>query len=114
MGVFSEPSVSDVDRDRARMGVRGKFRKRPLEVEAARVDHLVLDARHNWAHLPQWIRDAYERADIIFLNDRINVRTSEGVMEAPAEWWIVQGVKGELYPCRPDVFAASFDPVEPA
>lgn len=98
------------DRDRTRMGVRGTFRKRPLEVQAARVDRLILDARYAWDDLPPWVREAYERGDVIFLNDMINVRTLEGVMEAPADWWIVQGVKDELYPCAPHVFAASFDP----
>lgn len=39
------------------------------------------------------------------------VPTLEGVMVARPGDWIIQGVKGEFYPCKPDIFAATYDPV---
>lgn len=36
------------------------------------------------------------------------VETIEGPMEFGPGWWIIRGVKNELYPCRPDVFAVSY------
>lgn len=38
------------------------------------------------------------------------IRTLEGVMEARDGDWIIKGVKGEFYPCKPDIFAATYEP----
>ncbi len=40
------------------------------------------------------------------------IATLEGDMEAQPGDWIIQGVKGELYPCKPDIFAATYEPAE--
>ena len=41
----------------------------------------------------------------------IEIKTLEGTMTASPGDWIIKGVKGELYPCKPDIFAATYDPV---
>lgn len=38
------------------------------------------------------------------------IKTLEGVMRAEHGDWIIRGVKGELYPCKPDIFEATYDP----
>lgn len=38
------------------------------------------------------------------------IHTLEGTMEAQPGDWIIRGVKGELYPCKPDIFAATYEP----
>jgi len=38
------------------------------------------------------------------------IRTLEGEMVARPGDWIIRGVKGELYPCKPDIFAATYEP----
>ena len=38
------------------------------------------------------------------------IETLEGVMCATPGDWIIRGVKGELYPCKPDIFAATYEP----
>lgn len=43
---------------------------------------------------------------------RIFVPTLEGEMRANDGDWIIQGVKGEFYPCKPDVFDASYELVD--
>jgi len=40
------------------------------------------------------------------------IETLEGNMKADLNDWIIRGVKGELYPCKPDIFAATYEPVE--
>lgn len=40
------------------------------------------------------------------------IRTLEGDMRATYGDWIIRGVQGEFYPCKPDIFAATYEPVE--
>lgn len=40
------------------------------------------------------------------------VDTLEGSMIARSGDWIIRGIKGELYPCKPDIFAATYEAVE--
>lgn len=40
----------------------------------------------------------------------INIPTLEGVMRASEGDYIIKGVKGEFYPCKPDIFLATYDP----
>lgn len=42
----------------------------------------------------------------------LDIPTLEGMMTAQPGDWIIRGVQGELYPCKPDVFAATYEPVE--
>lgn len=42
----------------------------------------------------------------------IEIETLEGVMEADVGDWIIKGVAGEFYPCKPDIFAATYELVE--
>lgn len=44
--------------------------------------------------------------------ERIEIKTLEGTMTARVGDWIIRGVKGEFYPCKPDVFAATYELVE--
>lgn len=44
----------------------------------------------------------------------ISIRTLEGTMRADLNDWIIQGVKGELYPCKPDIFADLYEEVHDA
>ena len=39
----------------------------------------------------------------------VGITTLEGVMRADLNDWIIKGVKGELYPCKPDIFAATYE-----
>lgn len=41
----------------------------------------------------------------------LDIDTREGVMHASAGDWIITGVQGERYPCKPDIFAATYEPV---
>lgn len=44
-------------------------------------------------------------------DSRIAIETREGVMQCNKGDWIIKGVKGEFYPCKPDIFEATYEPV---
>lgn len=41
----------------------------------------------------------------------LGLRTLEGVMEASPGDYVIRGVQGEFYPCKPDIFEATYEPV---
>ena len=85
-----------------------KFRKKPVVIEAFQV-HPNDDATR--ALPPAWLLDAILSAKVVMQPEGgAEIHTLEGVMAADVGDWIIQGVKGELYPCKPDIFAATYDP----
>lgn len=42
--------------------------------------------------------------------DQLKIKTSEGLMSAATGDWIIKGIAGEFYPCKPDIFAATYEP----
>lgn len=93
-----------------------KFRKKPVEIEAVRAADAHTSAATAWHELPGWLRDACDRGEVLFLNGppRIEIVTLEGTMTAQPGDWIIRGVQGELYPCKPDIFEATYEPAEAA
>jgi hypothetical protein len=87
-----------------------KFRKKPVVIEAIRASDAIWRARHAWNDLPAWMKAPYERGEILFMSKQINIHTLEGTMSAFPDDWIICGVKGELYPCKPDIFEATYEP----
>jgi hypothetical protein len=83
-----------------------RFRKKPVVIEA--VQYKAGEASGELA------------ADVIagtvrYVEDgTVLIQTLEGVMIARPGDWIIRGVKGELYPCKPDVFDATYEPAPPA
>lgn len=89
--------------------IMAKFRKKPVVVDAFRASDVISSAATDWKSLPECIAKAYEEGDILFLPQSIWIRTLEGRMEANCGDWIIRGVKGELYPCKPDIFTATYE-----
>lgn len=92
-----------------------KFRKKPVVVEACKAADAIVAVKSKWTNLPLWLRDACERGDVLFATpngiSEIHIHTLEGWLTAKHEDWIIRGVKGELYPCKPDIFEATYEPV---
>lgn len=87
-----------------------KYRKKPVVIEAKRFAH-VDDA----AALAAWC-GGRERADSKPSDPDdvaywIDIPTLEGVMRCNLGDWIIRGVKGEFYPCKHDIFAATYEAV---
>ena len=87
-----------------------KFRKKPVEVEARLFSDLKAGCEiWDWANGPVALSshksDDNERIPIL------EIETLEGTMVAALGDWVIKGVKGEFYPCKPDIFAATYEPV---
>lgn len=87
------------------MGESMKYRKRPVVVEAMRFTEHTKDQVFNWI-------TCTKGADFKDGKPIIRIETLEGVMEVTDGDWIIKGVNGEFYPCKPDVFAKTYEPVE--
>lgn len=86
-----------------------KFRKKPVVIEARQFDGTQASA----ATLAEWIGPSADVLNSEVLGpQRLHIKTLEGVHEATPGDWIIKGVKGEFYPCKPDIFAATYDPVD--
>ncbi len=88
-----------------------RYRKKPIVVDAWQFDP------HKWGDRPDWMRALGSKVTIAFAAgeaaEDIFVDTLEGVMRAMPGDWIIRGIKGEVYPCKPDIFAATYELVEP-
>jgi len=92
-----------------------KYRKRPVVIEAM---HYAGGGNfHNsGGALPEWLWEAFEAETITTTGgaDPIYIATLEGRMEVGVDDWIIRGVQGELYPCKPDIFAQTYECLDDA
>ena len=82
-----------------------KFRKKPVVIEAVK-----------------WTGENYEEmvdfenpsgiGKIGLQGDCLTILTLEGIHKANPGDWIIKGIKGEFYPCKPDIFKATYEPVD--
>lgn len=79
-----------------------KFRKKPVVIEAIQFDG------QNHAAIKEFMAAPHARSR----GEQLYISTLEGVMTASAGDWIIRGVSGEFYPCKPDVFTATYEPAE--
>ena len=83
-----------------------KYRKKPVVVEA------VQWTGNNKVEILEFTKETRGRHRISYNTGYFEIETLEGVMRANVGDWIIKGVKGEFYPCRPDIFAATYEPAE--
>lgn len=88
-----------------------KFKKRPVIVNAWPIAPLLKNAASAWKQLPEEVREAYEQGIFVFCSDKICIKTLEGNMVGLPSDWLIQGVKGEFYPCKPDIFEKTYEAV---
>ena len=97
-----------------------RYRKKPVEIEAVQYG-LAEYADNPWeirgGEIPQWLQDAAREGVIVpeFRSEEywyLKIKTLEGDMYVAPDDWIIRGVQGELYPCKPDIFAATYEAVE--
>ena len=89
-----------------------KFRKKPAVIEAMQFngfdDYLLAVA---------WMKncgDTWALANEVYYKTPIMIsNTLEGAMAATPGDWIIRGIKGEFYPCKPDIFEATYDAENP-
>ncbi|MGX1221969.1 hypothetical protein [Streptomyces ambofaciens] len=84
-----------------------KFRKKPVEIDAIQLTSTNLAAVLGFiSDGPDATVDIRATAE----GPSIDIPTLEGTMTALPNDWIIRGVKGELYPCKPDIFEATYEP----
>jgi hypothetical protein len=91
-----------------------KYRKKPIVVEAIQYDGLnAVEIEEFVGHkIECGISDTAWEAGAAPPVMRLVISTLEGDMLASPGDWIIRGIKGECYPCKPDIFAGTYDPVE--
>ena len=89
-----------------------KYRKKPVVIEAMRLTQEFVEA-HFFDNMPLprnfWLSGHYHKEDRILHSWGATINTLEGQMRAEEGDYIIRGVKGELYPCKPDIFAATYE-----
>jgi len=86
------------------------YRKKPVTVEV--MGPLSTDNLHavaEWCGARIAPTNPFDGVDGLVL-----IPTLEGLMTASIGDYVIRGVKGEFYPCKPDIFAATYEPVEEA
>ena len=77
-----------------------KYRKKPVTIEA------VQWTGNNVTEIASFTKSAKFAQDVIY------IETLEGTMQANINDYIIKGVKGEFYPCKPDIFEQTYEEVE--
>ena len=104
----------------------GRYRKKPVEIDAVQLTWPTWsDVCEFVGAFPEGMKGVYVdedgKAREDFPGDQPNgdvarigllIPTLEGTMLAVQDDWIIRGVQGELYPCKPDIFAATYEAVE--
>lgn len=93
-----------------------RYRKKPVVIDAIRFD----GTGQGHVDVDEWAADLIERhtgqrpRSSVFTGDYrgVHIDTLEGQMTASAGDWIICGVQGEFYPCKPDIFEAIYEPAE--
>lgn len=101
------------------------FRKKPVEIEAMLLTGTAAETFAVYRWVESHIGSTYPPCDdfehdegttgvtIDPADGALVIRTLEGDMKATYGDYVIRGVKGEFYPCKPDIFAATYDEVTP-
>ena len=85
-----------------------KYRKKPVEIDAIQLHMSNMESL-----IEQMRRDGYEVESFSQPPMRaisgLKIKTLEGTMQANFGDWIIKGVQGEYYPCKPDIFEKTYD-----
>lgn len=82
----------------------GRFTKKPVTIDAWLIDF-------GNKPLPDWVNEAFrtEAIDWCPAGEGLYINTLEGHMLGTNGSWLIKGVQGELYACKPDIFAATYE-----
>lgn len=88
--------------------------KRPVEVDAWKLDSSVLLYEPKDPDVPGWVWDSIETGKLRYSNDYSDwaIWSLEGLMVAHDKDYLIRGVMGEIYPCRGDIFEETYEIVK--
>lgn len=84
------------------------YKKKPVVIEAVQWNGWVEGMTPEVAYL---LGDGWDNVGIEDYGKVLVISTLEGDMRANVGDWIIKGVQGEFYPCKPDIFEATYNPV---
>lgn len=89
-----------------------KYRKKPVVIEAWQYKDKTPDEVRDFS--TEWIKDAFKKGIIHYDKDEMNlfIDTLEGTHRVSDGDYIIKGINGELYPCKPDIFEKTYESVE--
>lgn len=94
-----------------------KYRKKPVVIEAIQLTRANAVKVYEWVHDCTAIKtdmDLYKWDDYLSIIERkgMKIPTLEGDMKAQFGDYIIKGIQGEFYPCKPDIFLATYEVAE--
>lgn len=91
-----------------------KYRKKPVVIEAFNYDGDLKDSSGRY-YVPSWTELAFEEGVLFYGCDdpwELYVKTLEGTVHVSVGDYLIKGINGELYPCKPDIFHKTYEAVE--
>lgn len=94
-----------------------KYRKKPVVIEAFKYDKDLIGTQSKGFE-PEWIAEAFESGILHYRAGQsqtewdLFAETLEGELKVSIGDYIIRGVKGEIYPCKPDIFEATYELAE--
>lgn len=87
-----------------------KYRKKPVVIEAFQLKENFMKIGENCKGVPDWAINSYDNG-IIYFDDKGEcfIKALEGVHHASVGDYIIRCVDGELYPCKPEIFAKTYE-----
>ncbi|ASL38894.1 MULTISPECIES: hypothetical protein [Lactiplantibacillus] len=88
-----------------------RAQKKPIVIEYVEFRGFV-NGNSSFSERPEWLLKAiYDDDKLRFFDekDTLTIETLEGTMTANIGDYIIKGVHGELYPCKPDIFKQTYD-----
>lgn len=85
-----------------------KYRKKPVIIEAFKWDA----SNSESTVAPLWLLDKFNEFIRFYDDGTIKIKTLEGEMTVSDGDYIIKGVQGEIYPCKPDIFDMTYEQVE--
>lgn len=95
-----------------------KYKKLPVVIEAFKYDGDLTDSTGKW-YAPEWAKSAFDSGVMYYASldsttppCELFIKTLEGDHHVSVGDYVIQGVNGELYPCKPDIFNKTYEKVE--
>lgn len=89
-----------------------KYRKKPIVIEAMQLSEKTLDSLYKFLDIEGMGSFLDCGHGIDPTDGKFKITTLEGVMIANIGDWIIKGISGELYPCKPDIFEKTYEVAE--
>lgn len=83
-----------------------KYKNKPVVIEAVKWNGDKI------SEVTDWISKALDKGVIMRFGNEVKIHTLEGIMTASSGDYIIKGINGEIYPCKPDIFDKTYDIVK--